>query len=87
MSAALGLRIHPADDMVIARHQLVGGRLLPGEGVTVIGLVPPGHLGCETNQISGLMEQESLATGTQFHTFNIQETGGSRKRTTSRASR
>ena len=36
-------------------------------------------LGCETNQISGLMEQESLATGTQFHTFNIQETGGTAK--------
>jgi altronate hydrolase len=36
-------------------------------------------LGCETNQISGLMEQESLATGTQFHTFNIQETGGTKK--------
>jgi len=36
-------------------------------------------LGCETNQISGLMEQESLRTGTQFHTFNIQETGGTKK--------
>jgi altronate hydrolase len=36
-------------------------------------------LGCETNQISGLMEQESLATGTQFHTFNIQEIGGTAK--------
>ena len=36
-------------------------------------------LGCETNQISGLMEQESLATGTQFHAFNIQETGGTAK--------
>jgi altronate hydrolase len=36
-------------------------------------------LGCETNQISGLMEQESLSTGTQFHTFNIQDTGGTKK--------
>jgi len=36
-------------------------------------------LGCETNQISGLMEQESLRTGTQFHTFNIQDTGGTAK--------
>ncbi len=36
-------------------------------------------LGCETNQISGLLEQESLSTGTQFHTFNIQDTGGTRK--------
>jgi altronate hydrolase len=36
-------------------------------------------LGCETNQISGLMEQESLATGTGLHTFNIQDTGGTKK--------
>ncbi len=36
-------------------------------------------LGCETNQISGLLEQESLQCGTQFHTFNIQDTGGTRK--------
>ncbi len=36
-------------------------------------------LGCETNQISGLLEQESLQCGTQFHTFNIQDTGGTRR--------
>jgi altronate hydrolase len=36
-------------------------------------------LGCETNQIPGWMEQEGLATGSRFHTFNIQETGGTRK--------
>ena len=36
-------------------------------------------LGCETNQITGLMEQEGLASGTALHTFNIQETGGTRK--------
>jgi altronate hydrolase len=40
-------------------------------------------LGCETNQISGLMEQESLGAngggGTALHTFNIQEIGGTRK--------
>ena len=36
-------------------------------------------LGCEANQISGLLEQESLQIGTQFHTFNIQDTGGTRK--------
>src|SRR5437868_5594148 len=33
-------------------------------------------LGCETNQIAGLMEQEGLAAGTALHTFNIQDTGG-----------
>ena len=37
-------------------------------------------LGCETNQISGLMEQERLGgAGTALHAFNIQETGGTKK--------
>jgi altronate hydrolase len=35
------LRLHPADDVVIARQQLVSGTVV--EGVTVSGLVPPGH--------------------------------------------
>jgi altronate hydrolase len=42
-TASAIIRIHPADDVVIARHQLVGGTLLAGEGVTVSGLIPPGH--------------------------------------------
>lgn len=37
------IRIHPDDDVVIARSQLLGGTRLQGEGVTVAGLVPPGH--------------------------------------------
>ncbi len=40
-------------------------------------------LGCETNQISGLVEQEKLGgaayAGPTLHSFNIQETGGTRK--------
>ena len=43
MSAPPVIRIHPRDNVVIARAQLLGGTLLPGEGVTVAGLVPPGH--------------------------------------------
>lgn len=39
-------------------------------GVLVVGL------GCETNQISGLMEEEGLAEGAALQTFNIQDTGG-----------
>jgi altronate hydrolase len=39
----LVLRLNPADDVVIARRQLVAGTLVKSEGVTVIGLVPPGH--------------------------------------------
>ena len=36
-------RIHAADNVVIARRQLVAGGVLPGEGVNVRGLVPPWH--------------------------------------------
>ena len=40
-------------------------------------------LGCETNQISGLIEQEKLGgsgpAGPSFHSFNIQDTGGTAK--------
>jgi altronate hydrolase len=43
MSAPPVIRIHPRDNVVIARAQLLGGTVLPGEGVTVAGLVPPGH--------------------------------------------
>jgi altronate hydrolase len=33
-------------------------------------------LGCETNQIGGLIQQEGLRTGATFQTFTIQESGG-----------
>ena len=41
--SSLTIRLHPADDVVIARQQLVGGTKLLDENVAVIGLVPPGH--------------------------------------------
>ena len=44
--------------------------------VVVVGL------GCETNQIAGLVEQEKLGaagSGPALHAFNIQDTGGTRK--------
>ena len=37
------IRIHAQDNVVIARQQLLGGTVLASEGVTVSGLVPPGH--------------------------------------------
>ena len=40
---SLTIRLHPRDDVVIARAQLVGGTQLIDEKVTVSGLVPPGH--------------------------------------------
>jgi altronate hydrolase len=38
------IRIHGADNVVIARRQLLGGTVIANEGgLTVLGLVPPGH--------------------------------------------
>ena len=82
MSDPLVIRIHPADDVVIARHQLVGGTLLASEGVTVIGLVPPGHkLAVRAiaagqpvrryNQIIGTAKQ-AIAPGQHVHTHNLE---------------
>ncbi len=36
-------------------------------------------LGCERNQIAGLMEAQGLETGPKLHTFTMQATGGTRK--------
>ncbi|MBI3369610.1 MAG: altronate dehydratase [Burkholderiales bacterium] len=37
------IRIHANDNVVIARTQLLGGTVIAEEGITVLGLVPPGH--------------------------------------------
>lgn len=42
-SAQPTIRLHPNDDVVIARAQLIGGTALAGGNVTVKGMVPPGH--------------------------------------------
>ena len=42
-SASLTIRLHPQDDVVIARQQLVSGTVLRDENITVAGLIPPGH--------------------------------------------
>lgn len=41
--ADVTVRLHPDDDVVIARQQLVGGSIVDGGQVTVRGLVAPGH--------------------------------------------
>ena len=43
LAAEPAIRIHPDDDVAIARRQLLGGTPLAAFGVTVSGLVPPGH--------------------------------------------
>lgn len=82
MSDPLVIRIHPADDVVIARQQLVGGTLIASEGITVIGLVPPGHKVAvraiaegepvrRYNQIIGTAKQP-IAAGQHVHTHNLE---------------
>jgi altronate hydrolase len=75
------IRIHPADDVVIAREQLVGGTVLASLGVTVSGLIPPGHklavraikAGAPVrryNQIIGIA-RTAIAPGQHMHTHNL----------------
>lgn len=75
------IRIHPADDVVIARQQLLGGTWLASEGITVVGLVPPGHKVAvrallpgqpvrRYNQIIGTATQ-AIAPGQHVHTHNL----------------
>jgi altronate hydrolase len=85
MSAVLDLptiRIHPADNVVIARRQLIGGTALPGEGVTVVGLIPAGHkvaaraipAGAPVrryNQIIGTAKVD-IAAGQHVHSHNLE---------------
>ena len=41
--APLTIRLHPLDDVVITRRQLVAGMFLSEEKLHVLGLIPPGH--------------------------------------------
>jgi altronate hydrolase len=75
------IRIHPADDVVIARVQLLGGTRIESEGITVAGLVPPGHKVAvrgiragqpvrRYNQVIGLAKVD-IAPGQHVHTHNL----------------
>jgi len=79
--SSLTIRLHPADDVVIARQQLVGGTKLLGEDVTIAGLVPPGHkvatralaAGAPVrryNQIIGFASR-AIAPGEHVHLHNL----------------
>jgi altronate hydrolase len=80
-AVAPAIRIHAADNVVIARRQLLGGTVLGEEGVTVVGLVPPGHkiatqaiaAGAPVrryNQVIGHATQP-IAPGQHVHTHNL----------------
>jgi len=75
------IRIHAQDNVVIARQQLLGGTVLAQEGVTVSGLVPPGHkvATCAIargqpvrryDQIIGMATRD-IAAGEHVHTHNL----------------
>ena len=79
--ASLTIRLHPDDDVVIARAQLVGGTRLIDENVTVAGLVPPGHKVATRaiatgspvrryNQVIGFASKP-IAAGEHVHTHNL----------------
>jgi len=79
--APLAIRIHPNDNVVIACRQLVSGTVLPGEGVAVAGLVPPGHKVATRaiargeavrryDQVIGLATAD-IAPGQHVHTHNL----------------
>ena len=73
------IRLHAADDVLIARAQLVGGATV--EGVTVKGLIPAGHKVATRaiatgeavrryNQIIGFASKP-IAAGEHVHTHNL----------------
>ena len=79
--SSLTIRLHPNDDVVIARAQLVGGTQLMDEKVTVSGLVPPGHKVATRaikagepvrryNQIIGFASRD-IAPGEHVHLNNL----------------
>jgi altronate hydrolase len=62
------------EPMALLRRTIAGYARHPNlAGVLIVGL------GCERNQLSGVMADEKLETGPLLHTFVMQETGGTRK--------
>ena len=79
--ASLTIRLHPDDDVVIARTQLIGGTRIGEENLTVSGLVPVGHkiathairAGAPVkryNQIIGFASRD-IAAGEHVHLHNL----------------
>jgi len=81
MAAGPIIRIHPEDNVVIARTQLLGGTVIASEGLTVSGLVPPGHKLASRaiatgqavrryGQVIGVATRD-IAPGEHVHTQNL----------------
>jgi len=80
-AADLTIRLHPADDVVIARVELPGGTLVPKESIRVAVRVPPGHKVAvrdvpkgqpvhRYNQIIGFATQD-IRAGDHVHVHNV----------------
>ena len=74
------IRLHPQDDVVIARRQLIGGERIPEENLVVAGLIPPAHKVATRriasgqpvrryNQVIGVATQD-IEAGQHVHTHN-----------------
>ena len=75
------IRLHADDDVVISLDQLVSGTLIASEGVTALGLIPPGHKMATRavqqgaavrryGQIIGFASQP-IRAGQHVHTHNL----------------
>lgn len=81
MRTPIVIRLHANDDVVIARDQLVSGTVIEDEGITVIGLIPPGHKmatraidpGAPVRRYGQLIGFASrpIAAGQHVHTHNL----------------
>ena len=80
------------DGVVAFSHSIGCGMEMTGEPMQLLRRTMAGYarhpnlaaalvigLGCERNQLKGLMEQEQLVASPHLHTFIMQETGGTRK--------
>lgn len=80
------------DGVVAFSHSIGCGMEMSGEPMQLLRRTMAGYirhpnlaaamvigLGCERNQLRGLMEQEELQTSAHLHTFIMQENGGTRK--------
>ena len=80
------------DGVVAFSHGLGCGMEMSGEPMSLLRRTIAGFarhpnlaaslivgLGCERNQVAGLIKEEELLTGPRLHTFTMQDTGGTRK--------
>jgi altronate hydrolase len=80
------------DGVVAFTHGIGCGMEMSGEPMALLRRTMAGYarhanlaaalvigLGCERNQLAGLMEQEGLSAGSRLHTFIMQESGGTRR--------